>query len=271
MIKRIVSSVVISSIISAALLFMGITIMGKYSPVLASPLNALVAETNSQNSPDAVPVGNSVPLAEDLLGGEEKLDVSSDQKSVSASPTSSIQPPKALAASTPKEIPVAGVTIAQLLNNPKQFVHQVFTITGIATSLGKDKFLLNDGTGQILVEVEDDLVGLAVITGLSITVTGELDDSAVNPVLFWKPTRSPIKTVPFSAMIVQMMTYPPVMMIALTTLMMTASMTTVVMTALMTTVVMMTATTTSMMTATMMMTTATTMTTAMMMRRRDDD
>ena len=146
MIKRILIYVVVSSIISAGLLYLGITIMGKYSPDLASSLSALVAGTHGQNS--------SVALAAD---SDQSLKAKASVNSITTG------------------LPVAGVTIAQLLNNPDHFIDQVITITGIATSLSDDKFLLNDGTGQILVEVEDDLVSTAALNSLSITVSGRLD------------------------------------------------------------------------------------------------
>jgi uncharacterized protein YdeI (BOF family) len=124
-----------------------------------------------------IPARKSNPVTMDLVGGVEKIKVSSAPKPVSAIPTNSVQPQKALATATPKEAHVAGVTIAQLLKSPNQYIHQIISITGIATNLVKDKFLLNDGTGQIMVEIEDDLVGFTIVDGMSITVMGKLDDS----------------------------------------------------------------------------------------------
>jgi uncharacterized protein YdeI (BOF family) len=170
--------VVTSSAISAGLLFLGITMMGKYSPALASSLNALIARTNAQNSPNAIPVGDGVPLTMDLQRGEEKLKGSSASIAISAFPVGSQPLLKAQVNPISTEAPVAGVTIVQLLNNPAQFIHLEISITGIATNLGNDHFLLNDGTGQIIVELEDDLIGLVIVNGLSITVIGHLDDSS---------------------------------------------------------------------------------------------
>ena len=62
MIKRIITLVVTSSLISAGLLYLGITMMGKYTPALAYSLNALVAETNVQAPTEPITNvdGNSV-------------------------------------------------------------------------------------------------------------------------------------------------------------------------------------------------------------------
>ncbi len=166
MIKRIITPVIIAGLFSAGLLFLGLTVLGQYSPARASSLDALVARTTEQNSPNLIPVGKSSPVTANIDSGKERSAVSSPSVAVSAIP----------AVST--EIPVAGVTIAQMLNNPDKFVNQKISLTGYATSLAKDKFLLNDGTGQILVEVEDDLVGFAIIDGMSITVLGRVDHSS---------------------------------------------------------------------------------------------
>jgi uncharacterized protein YdeI (BOF family) len=178
MIKRMIALVVTSSVISAGLLYVGITLMGQFSPAQATSLNALVAGTNAWNSPDALPAGDSIPLTVDLGVGEDNLGDSSTPQTVPAFPVSSDQPLNKSVISTSPEPPVTEVTIAQLIKNPDQFIDQVVTITGIATSLDDDKFLLNDGTGQILVEVEDDLVSIAALNGLSIIVSGMLDDSS---------------------------------------------------------------------------------------------
>ncbi len=207
MIKRIVYSVVFSIVLSAGLLFLGISLMGNYSPALASSLDALVAGTSRQNLPNALAANDSVSLPADFAGGEKILDVSPASRIVSdlsasfaqpqaalassaqsqvsdgsiqpkAVTASSVQPQGAVVASPPIETPVSGVTIAELLNNPTQYKNQVVTITGIATSLSKEKILLNDGTGQIQVEVDEDITNLADLNGQSITVTGKLDDSS---------------------------------------------------------------------------------------------
>jgi uncharacterized protein YdeI (BOF family) len=178
MIRRIITLVIVSSVISAGLLYMGFTVMGRYSPAHASTLNALVVKTNPQISPKSIPAKDSVPLTVDPVAVEEISAISSTSTAISASSDSSTQSLPASVNSIPAVIPVGGVTIAQLLNSPDQYIHQVFTISGIATSLSNDKFLLNDGTGQILVEIEDDLASFVIINGQSITVMGRLDDSS---------------------------------------------------------------------------------------------
>jgi hypothetical protein len=195
MIKRLIILVVTSSVISAGLLYLGITMMGQFSPALASSLNALVAGTNVQNSPKAIPAedsvplpvalrgegkiaGDSVPLTVALRSGNVKQKISSNSKSVPVSPVGSDQTLKVSANSIPAQTPVTGVTISQLLNNPKQFINHEFTLTGIATSLSNGKFLLNDGTGQILMEFDDDLVSKTDLGGQSINVSGKLDYSS---------------------------------------------------------------------------------------------
>jgi hypothetical protein len=199
MLKRIITLVAISSLISASLLFIGTTVMGKFSPALASGQDALVAGTDVQTSLVSNPVGNTTAQKNEL-GSENikpELPVSNsaslNQPSTepistisgavsnevnSAPPVVSSQPSNATTAMNLGITPITGVTIAQLLENPEQYIHQVFTITGTATNLNHEKFLFNDGTGQILVEVDDDLVNFNIIDGQTITVTGQFDDSS---------------------------------------------------------------------------------------------
>jgi uncharacterized protein YdeI (BOF family) len=178
MIKRIIIYVAISSLISAGLLYLGITVMGQYSPALASSLNALVAPTNVQNPPKAILAADNFPLTVDQSGDQVKLQVSSLPNPDSNFPVEYNQSLKTSENSISAGASDAEITIAQLLSNSDLFRNRVITIAGIATSLGDDKVLLNDGTGQILVELEDDLVGLAAINGLPITVMGTLDDAS---------------------------------------------------------------------------------------------
>ena len=178
MIKKIITLVVTSSLISAGLLYLGITMMGQFSPVLASSLNALVAETNLQNSTDPIPATDSNPLAKGLNSTIKKVEITSTPTVVSSLPVITSQAPSISANMTSGVTPVNGTTIAELLKNPKQFDDMVFTITGIATALNNEEFLLNDGTGQILVEVEDEMISLALLSGMSVTVMGELDETS---------------------------------------------------------------------------------------------
>jgi uncharacterized protein YdeI (BOF family) len=177
MIKRIFGLILTSSLISAGLLFLGTTVMGKFSPVLASSLNPLVAGTNVQTSTNLIQVEKKVPLkAEYIVPFEKSVVISVDNAAPATAPISS-QPLSGSSVSITDPVPTATITIAELINSPDQFIHKVFTIAGIATALGSDKFLLNDGTGQILVEVDDNLVKYNISDGQSIIVTGEFDDS----------------------------------------------------------------------------------------------
>jgi len=176
MIKRILTLVVVSSVISAGLLYLGITLMGKYSPALASSLNALVAGTTEHTSPNTFAAVEDAPQAADISTGGNVVDISAAPNTASNPPVDYTQSLKTSDNSMSAEKSSANVTIAQLFNNPEQYRNQVITLNGIANSLGNDKVLLNDGTGQILVEVEDDLLNIAVINGLSISVMAKLDD-----------------------------------------------------------------------------------------------
>ncbi len=177
MIKRISGLVIISSLISAGLLFLGTTLIGNFSPALASLLNPLVAGTNVKASSASMPAEENAPLKNELGIPVKKSEVSSVGKAASVPPASSGQPLDISFLFKSGAAPISDVTIAQLLNSPDQFIHKVFTITGIATSLSGEKFLLNDGTGQIFVEVDDHLVKYIITDGQSITVTGKFDDT----------------------------------------------------------------------------------------------
>jgi uncharacterized protein YdeI (BOF family) len=178
MIKKTLTLVVTSSLISAGLLFLGITMLSQFSPARATTLDALVAKSNVPNS-----TGANTDLANNLsakeLDSEKDLPQSDPAPlTVSSAPVISSQSQESSSSSSSGETPITGTTIAELLKNPAQHDDTVFSITGIATSLNDEKFLLNDGTGQILVEVEDEFSGLPAINGLSVTVTGEFEVSS---------------------------------------------------------------------------------------------
>jgi uncharacterized protein YdeI (BOF family) len=188
--------IVFSSLISATLLFLGTTLMGRFSPALASSLNPLVARASAQTSSVFLPAEENTPektvpggageitkvslavkgASPSLGSSSQPLNMSSSVKGASISSTSSGQPLNMPVASG--AAPITDVTIAQILSSPDLYIHKAVTITGIATSLSNNNFLFNDGTGQIVVEVEDDLVGLVITDGMTITVTGQLDDSS---------------------------------------------------------------------------------------------
>lgn len=175
MIKKFLTLIIMTSIISAGFLYLGITLMSQYSPAHASSLNALVAETNVQNYTD--PTVNRNSVAKVANNSENTLDLSPSIPVASLPSVVTNQSSEMLITTNTSATPITSVKIAELIKNPKQYDDVVFTITGIATALNDEKFLLNDGTGQILVEVEDELISLAVINGISITVIGELDDT----------------------------------------------------------------------------------------------
>jgi hypothetical protein len=178
MIKKTLVLIIVSSLFSAGLLFLGTTVMGAFSPALASAQNALVTGTDGQTSPIPIPAEKTASQKVELLSKSETPKVSSAGKAALPSPAIPDQPLKVSKVSPCGVAPITGVTIAQLLANPNQYFHKVITLTGVATRLSDEKFLLNDGTGQIMVEVEDDLVIHALINGISITVTGKLDDTS---------------------------------------------------------------------------------------------
>jgi uncharacterized protein YdeI (BOF family) len=177
MIKKTLTLIIMSSLISAGLLLLGTTVMANFSPALAPSQNALVAGPEVQTSSVSIPAEQSVSQKIELQNVAEKPEMSSVANAALPSSANVDQQLSLSIATTPGAAPVTGVTIAQILANPDQYYHTEITITGIVTGLSHEKFLLNDGTGQILVEVDDDLVTYVIIDGLSITVTGKLDDS----------------------------------------------------------------------------------------------
>ena len=177
MIKRIIALIITSSMISAGLLFLGISLMEQYTPAHASTLEALVAKSNAQVALNDVSGSENTPVTTDINNGKEKLLGSSISKSVSVIPVASAQTISASVNLTTTVSTAPSIKISQILSDPKQFLDQVYTISGIVTRLGDDKLLLNDGTGQILVEVEDDLLSLMVINGQMVSIMGKLDDT----------------------------------------------------------------------------------------------
>lgn len=68
-------------------------------------------------------------------------------------------------------------TIAELINDPAGFYNQMLTITGMITLLDDDEFLINDGTGQIIVDVDDDhSEHLPFTNGQIVTVSGYFEN-----------------------------------------------------------------------------------------------
>lgn len=71
----------------------------------------------------------------------------------------------------------ASPTIQQIQNNPSTYIDQTVTIRGtVGQYIDRDAFLLDDGTGQIVVDL--DLLRnrrITIPTGTTATVTGEID------------------------------------------------------------------------------------------------
>ena len=165
MIKKVLTLLVTSTIISAGLLFMGFTMMQKFSPALAAPLEALVLGSTAQVSPTADFSVEDVQPAEDFSSNEDLSESSSLTGSSS---------------DRSEEMKITGVQvkISDVSANPEQYRGQVLVITGIATYLSSEKIMVNDGTGDILVEIEDDWLDVAAINGMTVTVTAKIDDSS---------------------------------------------------------------------------------------------
>jgi uncharacterized protein YdeI (BOF family) len=71
---------------------------------------------------------------------------------------------------------VGSITVAELVSNPGTYYEQKVTISGLVTLLNDDEFLLNDGTGQIIVDLEKGQVAsLPLSSGQMITVTGKFE------------------------------------------------------------------------------------------------
>lgn len=167
MVKRIVALLLAATLISAGLLYFGIKLMTNYGPALASSVDALVARGPMEE-------------ASDRTAAETGKEKGATEQSAAPAPegvttTGSEQRLKVTVNSAAGETPPP-VTVAEVVRNADQYEDQVFTLSGIATALGDGKFLLNDGTGQILIEVDDDAMASVDVDGQQITVTGELDD-----------------------------------------------------------------------------------------------
>ena len=217
MIKRTISIAIAAGLMSALLLLGGTAVMSRISPVSAAQFPALIAGQSGRASDSAFqPVdsknldlsqdGKTVfPEASNILSASPRVSASalaaprtqptsstsmqpapgavSDAGytlfappwvSESSSATSQTQP---ASGAVVKPGPAAKVTIAQMLASPSSYHDRVVITTGRVTTLSNDKFLINDGTGQIIVDHEDDWGKVAITSGMTVTVVGELDDS----------------------------------------------------------------------------------------------
>lgn len=172
MIKRVVALLVAASLLSAGLLTMGITLMSRFAPASASELDALVASSSvsgdtavAQSADDEVAAtGTGRPKAQPFAA----VDGSSTGQRVSVS------------VNTLAGGPVGEqITVAQLLSDPQAYASQPFAVAGVITGLGDDRFLLNDGTGQVLVDIDDDDDGVLRLVNRKGTLVIAGDDDVV--------------------------------------------------------------------------------------------
>lgn len=176
MIKRIVTLVLTSSLISAGLLYLGFAFLSQSTPAYASAQKALVARTDLQSFIASFPfVESQSPTSNSSL---DDSSVDSAKSSVDSSSSSDSSQSASVSSSTTSTATATVVTIAELLQNPELYDDSLVSISGIATSLSDEKFLLNDGTGQILVELEDEDGSSTSVDGLSISVVGKFDDES---------------------------------------------------------------------------------------------
>ncbi len=176
MFKRIAALVIAAGITSALLLYIGTTVMGEFTSAFAASLPALVTGRGGQddNRPHLISTSQAGPTASGLSAAGEDRRKGADKPEDTPAPNPN-RTPDDDPSQTPEatSVPTSGVTIAQLLSGSAQFEDGVFTITGIATRVNQHTFLLNDGTGQILVDLEDNLVQVTILDGGMVTVTGE--------------------------------------------------------------------------------------------------
>lgn len=178
MIKRTLTLLLTASIISAAMLTMGFALMQKFTPALAAPLEALVVETKAQVSPARIVTAEEAQQVEDFSSSETGLEVSSSSVSEFEDSSESQGSQSFSVSSITSATTGVEITVAELLANPEQYRYQVLILRGIATSLNDGKILINDGTGQVLVEVKQDLVDFAALNGLTLTLLAKVDDSS---------------------------------------------------------------------------------------------
>ncbi|NJM08384.1 hypothetical protein HC891_22710, partial [Candidatus Gracilibacteria bacterium] len=71
----------------------------------------------------------------------------------------------------------ADPTIAEIQANPTSYIDRVVTIVGVAgAAVDENEFLLDDGTGQIVVDTGPPWYRqIGVPTGTSVTITGQID------------------------------------------------------------------------------------------------
>jgi uncharacterized protein YdeI (BOF family) len=165
MAKRFFLLVGASAVISVLLLMIGAFILNRINAFASSQAEALVLSRAS--------------LAEETLAGADPANQQpADQAGVG--PETAVDAISGVASSA------RSATVAELVSSPGDFYKQTVTLNGRVTLLNDGEFLLNDGTGQILVDLEDDdvrLLGLkdgdvVIVTGILETDDGYLDVDA---------------------------------------------------------------------------------------------
>lgn len=156
-----------SAVVSALLLFVGTTVMGFFSPASADSLPALVLGKRVTND-TAIQVQS---------GADDTPTPTPFQPAPTetALPTATFSPQET-PTQQPTPIPSVALTIAELLANPGAYLNQMVSLSGMVSVISHELFLLNDGTGQIVVDVEEDGVAGALSNGMSVTVVGRFDD-----------------------------------------------------------------------------------------------
>jgi uncharacterized protein YdeI (BOF family) len=120
-------------------------------------VTGLIRLTDAGANLDACRVVNSLGMVIQLHGCDQSNLTSAGLQPAAAAPTS---------------------TIADLINNPASFYNQLLTLTGLITILDNDEFLLNDGTGQIIVDIDENqqFEQLPFTNGQMVTVRGYFEN-----------------------------------------------------------------------------------------------
>ncbi len=176
MIKRTIPLILVSGFVSVLLLIIGTAVMDRISPVFASQLPALVA-----GHAEKVPVADVLPADNKMLDLSQKSETSTPEAvatcsaKIQASKTPSATPEvKPTLSPTMPAVPSVTMNITKLLADPSSYLDRVVKVAGRVTPLSSHKFLLNDGTSQIIIE-QDDLKMVAVTNGMTLTVVGKFE------------------------------------------------------------------------------------------------
>lgn len=175
--KKFLPLVISAGLVSALLLFLGTALMDRLAPVYASRLPALLAGKSSSSI-------SEMSSSQGTSTIEVTLKVTEDASSTPRASGTDDQPgqddqpgrketPQPQSTPMPANQPARAVTIAELSANPSAYRGMLVSLSGVATNLDGDKFLLNDGTGQIIIDLEDDLVKVVVANGSQVTVLGQ--------------------------------------------------------------------------------------------------